>query len=108
MNIMERHREIGGLRSLGMTQVQVIRMVLAEALSHGIMGGIFGLAFGFLFAQAMIMAMNKMIGYDLVYRFTLQPYLIGLAIALFVSQVAAYQPAYNASRINIVSAIKHE
>ena len=34
--------------------------------------------------------------------------LLGLAIALFVSQAAALYPAWKGSRVNIVEAIKHE
>lgn len=108
MNIIERQREIGGLRSIGMTRTQVVRMVLAEALAHGIMGGIYGLIFGYLIAQVMILGMNLMIGYDLVYRFTLQPYLIGVILALGIAQLAAYAPARRAARVNIIDAIKHE
>jgi ABC-type lipoprotein release transport system permease subunit len=36
------------------------------------------------------------------------PVILGLAIALVLSQVAAFYPAHRASQINIVEAIKHE
>jgi len=108
MNVIERQREIGGLRSMGMMRQQVLRMVLAEALSYGVMGGIYGLSFGFLIAKVMILGMNIMIGYNLTYRFTIQPYLIGLTMALAVAQIAAIFPARRAAKINIIDAIKHE
>jgi putative ABC transport system permease protein len=108
MNVMERTREIGGPRSLGMTCRQVLRMVLAEALALGVMGGIYGLSFGFVIAKVMIRGTNMMIGYDLEYLFTAQPYLIGAAIALLVTQGAAFYPARRAARVSIVEAIKFE
>ncbi|MFZ5808861.1 MAG: FtsX-like permease family protein [Chloroflexota bacterium] len=108
MNVIERQREIGGLRSMGMTRKQVVRMILAEAMAHGVMGGIYGLLFGYLIAQVMILGMNLMIGYDLEYRFTAQPFLIGVLIALGIAQVAAYAPARRAAGVNIINAIKHE
>jgi len=108
MNVIERQQEIGGLRSLGMTRRQVLRMVLAEALALGVMGGIYGLGFGYVIAHVMIRGTNMMIGYDLVYLFTAQPYLTGATIALFVVQAAAFYPARRAARVNIVEAIKHE
>ena len=77
MNVIERQREIGGLRSLGMTRGQVLRMVLAEALTLGVMGGIYGVAVGYVIANVTILGTNLMTGYDLVYRFTPNPYLIG-------------------------------
>ncbi|MCS6908643.1 MAG: FtsX-like permease family protein [Anaerolineales bacterium] len=108
MNVIERQREIGALRSIGMTRLQVMRMILAEALAHGTMGGIYGLLFGFLIAQVMVLAMNLMIGYNLSYKFNWQPFLIGLVIAFLVAQMAAIGPAQRAARVNIIEAIKHE
>ncbi|MBM3143856.1 MAG: ABC transporter permease [Chloroflexi bacterium] len=108
MNVIERQREIGALRSLGMIRHQVLRMVLAEALTLGAMGGIYGLIFGYVIAQIMIWAMNVMNGYDLVYVHNPQPYLIGTLIALAIAQGAALFPARRAARVNIVEAIKHE
>jgi putative ABC transport system permease protein len=108
MNVIERQREIGGLRSLGMTRGQVLRMVLAEALTLGVMGGIYGMAVGYVIANVTILGTNLMTGYDLVYRFTLNPYLIGALIALVVVQLAAIYPARRAAGVNIVEAIKHE
>jgi len=108
MNVIERKREIGGLRSLGMTRRQVLHMVLAEALTLGTMGGIYGLSVGYVIANVLIRGTNMMIGYDLVYLFTARPFLIGAAIALLVVQAAAVYPARQAARVNIVEAIKHE
>ncbi|MBN1147055.1 MAG: ABC transporter permease [Anaerolineales bacterium] len=108
MNVIERQREIGGLRSLGMTRGQVLRMVLAEALALGLMGGVYGLGVGYLIANALIEGTNMMVGYDLVYMFTPNPFLVGVLIALGVVQVAAIYPARRAARVNIVESIKHE
>jgi putative ABC transport system permease protein len=108
MNVIERQREIGGLRSLGMTRRQVLRMVLAEALALGVMGGAYGFVIGYFIAQVVILGTNMMAGYDLVYQFTPKPYLIGALIALVFVQAAAIYPARRAARVNIVEAIKHE
>jgi putative ABC transport system permease protein len=108
MNVIERQREIGGLRSLGMTRGQVLRMVLAEALTLGFMGGIYGMSVGYVIANVTIQGTNLMTGYDLVYRFTPTPYLIGAVIALVVVQLAAIYPARRGAGVNIVEAIKHE
>jgi putative ABC transport system permease protein len=108
MNVIERQREIGGLRSLGMTRRQVLRMVLAEALALGVMGGVYGFVIGYFIAQVVILGTNMMAGYDLVYQFTPNPYLTGALIALVFVQAAAVYPARRAARVNIVEAIKHE
>ena len=108
MNGHERKRESGGLRSLGMTRNQIVRMVLAEARGLGVMGAIYGLLFGFIFSQVMITEMNNSNGYDLNYIFTLEPFVTGLVLALGISQLAALLPARRGARLNIVEAIKHE
>lgn len=108
MNVIERTREIGGLRSLGMYRRQIVRMVLSEAFALGVMGAIYGLGFGFVLAQVMIESMNSASGYDLEFVFSLPPFAWGLALAIGISQLAALSPARRAAGLNIVEAIKHE
>jgi ABC-type lipoprotein release transport system permease subunit len=52
--------------------------------------------------------MKIMTGYRLEFSLPFQSLLLGLAIALIVSQAAALYPAWKGSRVNIVEAIKHE
>ena len=108
MNVMERRREIGALRSIGMTRAQIIRVILAEAGAMGAVGAVFGIGFGILLSRVFVTAMQVMSGYRL--SFTLPPGAVvtGFVIAFLVSQVAALYPAWRASRVNVVEAIKHE
>ena len=108
MNVLERRREIGGLRSLGLTRWQTVKMILAEAATLGVIGGTFGLGFGYVLSQVFVTALNDLSGYQVEYLFSLGPYAIGAAIALGVSQAAALYPAWRAAGVNIVEAIKHE
>ncbi len=108
MNVIERQREIGALRSIGMTRFQVIKMVLAESLAMGLMGCIYGLGFGYLISKTFVYALNVLSSYDVDYLFTPQPYLVSALIAVFVSQFAAIGPSWRAVRQNIIEAIKHE
>lgn len=108
MNVLERQREIGALRSLGLTRWQTIKMILAEAAAFGVIGGVFGLGFGFVLSQVFVRALNAMSGYDLKFVFNPPTFLAGVFIALGVSQAAAIYPAVKAAGVNIVEAIKHE
>lgn len=108
MNVLEREREIGMLRSLGMTRWQVAKMILAEAGMLGAIGGIFGLAFGLFLSRVFIMALNAMSGYTLDYVLPLVGLIASIIIAFVVTQVAALYPAQMAARVNIVEAIQHE
>ena len=108
MNVLERQREIGGLRSLGLTRWQTTKMVLAEAATLGAIGGAFGMAAGYFLSQIFVDALNALSGYDLQYIFAPHLFLVAALIALVVSQIAALYPAWKAGGVNIVEAIKHE
>jgi putative ABC transport system permease protein len=108
MNVLERTQEIGMLRSLGMTRWQVAKMILAEAGMMGFAGGAFGLVFGLLMSRVVLQAMNAVTGYELSYVLPVQGVIVGLVIALVVSQLAALWPARRAAGINIIEAIQFE
>jgi putative ABC transport system permease protein len=108
MNVFERQREIGGLRSLGMTKVQVARMVLAESGAMGIIGGLFGTVFGFFLSQVFLLGLEVIGGYTVNYNLPPLALAISLVIALVVSQGAALYPAWRAATVRIIESIQHE
>jgi putative ABC transport system permease protein len=108
MNVLERIREIGCLRAVGMTRWQVVRMVLAEAMIIGILGGLFGLAFGTYVSFFAVQGMEQSTGWELAFVLPRSLLLIGLVIALGVSQIASLYPAWRATRVNIVRAVQYE
>ena len=108
MNVFERQREIGGLRSLGMTRGQVARMILAESGAMGIIGGLFGMFFGLFLARVFLLGVQEIGGYTVSYHLPPQALWVGWAIALIVSQLAALYPAWKAAQVRIVEAIQHE
>jgi putative ABC transport system permease protein len=108
MNVLERTRELGGLRSLGMTQPQVRRMILAEATAIGFIGAIFGVGFGAVLADVFIIGLRSMGGFVLESQVPYDAMGYSFIVAFLVALVAAFYPAYRASVINIITAIKHE
>ncbi len=108
MNVLERTQEIGMLRSIGMTRAQVVRMVLAEAAVMGVIGGVLGLVFGVLLSRIFLTSMTAMSGYKLTLVISTQAILVGLVIALIISQLAALLPARRAARIRILEAVRYE
>jgi len=108
MNIMERTQEIGMLRAIGMTRGQVIKMVLSEAGLMGVIGGLIGLLFGILLSRIFLAGMTAMSGYSLDFIVPIGDIIIGLVIALGISQLAAFQPARKAAKTNVLEAIRYE
>jgi putative ABC transport system permease protein len=108
MNVVERTREIGMLRSLGMTRRQIGRMILAEAGMMGLVGGLFGLLFGILVSRTIMTSMNQMSGFQLPWVLPAEGIVAALIITFVVSQIAALWPARRAARIRITEAIQYE
>jgi putative ABC transport system permease protein len=108
MNVLERTREIGMLRSVGMTQWQVGRMILAEAGMIGLIGGAFGTALGLFLGRLFVTATSRGGSDSAVYVFPAEGVLIAVILALVVSQLAAIWPARRAARLSIIEAIHFE
>jgi putative ABC transport system permease protein len=108
MNVMERTREIGMLRSIGMTRSQIIRLLLAEAGLMGFIGGILGMLLGLLLAYIFPEGMKAMSGYSITFTIPVRGILIAEFLAVFISQIAALPPAFKAAKTPILEAIHFE
>ena len=108
MSILERGREIGMLRSLGMPRGQIMWMVLAEAAVMGVIAALMGIGAGLALTAVMVKSMSVNSGWSLSYVFPTAPLIVSIAITLVVSQVAALYPTWRAVRTVIVQAIQSE
>jgi putative ABC transport system permease protein len=114
MNVLERTGEIGTLMALGNRGKQIMRLFVAEGLILGLIGGLAGVSMGYGLAEAisyvgipMPPAPGMTTGFTGQIRVTLplaaQAFLIAASTALF----ASLYPAWKASRLNIVDALRH-
>jgi putative ABC transport system permease protein len=108
MNVLERTREIGMLRGVGMTRWQVVKMILAEAGVMGVIGGVLGIVVGLFLARVLIVSTNAMQGYSLEYVIPTQGLAVAFVIALAISQLAALWPSGRAARLAVIEAIQFE
>ncbi|HEY4227511.1 MAG TPA: FtsX-like permease family protein [Candidatus Limnocylindrales bacterium] len=102
MGVVERIREIGVLRAIGMSRRQVMRMVVVEATILGIVGVVLGAIAG-LAAGALLLQLGGGLGHP-----GGLPWLsIGIAavLGLVLPAFAAIYPARMASRVSIVEAL---
>jgi len=104
MAVSERTREIGTLRAVGWSRGRVIRMILAEGTLISTLGGLLGLAAGAAGAEILIRWAPR--GLDTLYS----PLLFGegFGIAVFLGFVGALYPAWQASRLSPIEALKYE
>jgi putative ABC transport system permease protein len=103
LSVMERRREVGLLRAVGMTRRQLRREVRGEAIIIALQGTITGLSLGVLFGWAFSRAARDQ-GFD---RFTLPigQLLVIAAIGALTGVIAAVLPARRASHLDVLSAI---
>jgi ABC-type antimicrobial peptide transport system permease subunit len=106
MSVFERTREIGVLRALGWRRRQVLGLILREALLLGILGGVAGI----LVAQLMvvlIMQIPSMVGL-LSPQWSAVIIARAVAVALLLGLLGGLYPAYRATRLQPIEALRYE
>jgi putative ABC transport system permease protein len=105
LSILERRRELGTMRALGMTRGQVRRSVIAESTVIAVFGTLLGLLLGAVLSLALV----RILGADSAGGLSWDPPATMLAIvaaaAVLAGVVAAVLPAWAASRTEVLAAI---
>jgi len=106
LSVVERTRELGLLRAVGLSRRQTRRMIRAESVLIAIYGAVLGAVIGVPFGAAIVHALNdEGIDQFAVSWPTLGLMLVGAALA---GVVAAALPARRAARLNVLAAIAEE
>lgn len=107
MNLAERSNEIASLRSIGASRLQIMVLILTEAVVLGIAGSAAGIFLGRTLAQAvfstMSVAYRTYMGDIIISR---QSVLIAASVGLLVSFLSAFYPARKAGRISPITVFK--
>ncbi len=106
LSVVERTREIGLLRAIGLGRRQLRRMIRLESVVIAVFGAVLGLALGLVWGVCMqqVLALRGLTALAFPWP-TIVAVVIGAAV---VGVVAALLPALRASRMNILAAIAHE
>lgn len=106
MTVFERTWEIGVLRSFGWQRRRVLGMILREALLLGVLGGLFGIAIGF--AISSLVQLVPGIGEALTPLWSLDLFLRAILVALLLGLLGGIFPAFRATRLEPIEAIRYE
>ncbi|MDQ4110367.1 MAG: FtsX-like permease family protein [Actinomycetota bacterium] len=105
LSVIERTREIGLLRAIGLSRSQLRRMITLESVTIAVLGAVLGLALGVLFGVLLRDALRE----DLTSLWVpLDQLAVFMAIAVVVGVLAALLPAIRAGREDVLKAIASE
>jgi putative ABC transport system permease protein len=114
MNVLERTGEIGTLLAVGFRRRKIMRQFATEGILLGLIGGLIGVAIGYGLAE-LISAIGIPMppppgmeeGYTGEIRVTWPVLAKAFAIAFVTTALAGLYPAWKASRLNIINALRH-
>jgi len=120
VSVMERTREIGILKAIGYRPKQIMGMFLAEAALTGVIGAFCGLALGYVLSYMMGGLLGGSVltfgggrgggggGMSITPVFSTELLVFALVFPVILATVAGLYPAWRASRMNAVVALKYE
>jgi putative ABC transport system permease protein len=105
LSVFERTRELGMLRTIGMTRRQARRMIRHESIITALIGAALGLPLGIFLAMLVTQALSK---YDIATSIPLPELVAFTVVAVLAGLAAAVMPARRASRLNVLDALHYE
>jgi putative ABC transport system permease protein len=114
MSVMERTGEIGTAMALGVKRSGILHLFLSEGAMIGAIGGLLGVLLGFLLASfissigiPMPPPPGMARGYTGEILVTMNMTIEALTLSILTTLVASFYPAWKASRMQIVDALRH-
>ena len=113
MAILERRREIGIMKALGASDIDIRKLFFAEAGAMGLAGGAVGVALGWMIGHAINLGTNvylKRQNFPPEQIWAVPWWLVGGAVlfAIVVSLISGLYPASRAARLDPVQALRYE
>ena len=107
MSVFERTREIGILRAVGTTRLQIGRLIIDEGIVISLIGCLIGVALGSLLGYLFVQGSGAG-GFEIDFYYPKLPALAALLSGLFIGIFAGLLPARSAARKGIVEAVQYE
>lgn len=113
ISLLERIREIGLFKALGMRNKDVYKLFLAESLIIGVCGGLVGLFLGWFTGQAINLILGALAEKSNAEKISIfiTPWFFSLGVAIFsilVGFITGWYPSKRAVKINPLDALRYE
>jgi len=106
MAVMERTREIGVLRALGWRRRSILLMIMKEALLLAGLGALAGILIAF--GLVALIHMEPSMGQAMEASWNVRIFIRAVLVALILGGVGGLYPAYRATRLQPVEALRYE
>jgi putative ABC transport system permease protein len=106
---LERTREFGVLRAIGMTRLQIRGMIVGQTTLIGFIAGILAIPLGLIMAEVLIEVINRRaFGWSMQQQLPAHVLIQALILAITAAFLASAYPAYRASSILPAQALREE
>ncbi|MBS3170707.1 ABC transporter permease [Candidatus Woesearchaeota archaeon] len=107
-SVLERTKEIGAMKAIGASQKHILIIFIFESGLIGLVGGLIGAILGTFFAFS-VSGIASLLGFDYL-KITIlwSVILFALLFAFILGMVSGLWPAYKASKLNPVEALRYE
>jgi ABC-type antimicrobial peptide transport system permease subunit len=106
MTVLERTREIGALRALGWRRRAVLNLIMRESLALSVIGAVVGV--GVAFGLAGLFGLIPSWGEVLLFTWTPGTFVQSIGIALLLGLLGGLYPAFRATRLQPIEALRYE
>jgi putative ABC transport system permease protein len=109
INVLERTREIGVMRTIGAVDLVVMQSVVIEGLVIGLITWVIAIGLSYPISFALLTIIGQaMAGSNLALTFTPLGVVLWLAVVIVLSIIASVMPARNAARLTINEVLAYE
>ncbi len=106
VSIIMRRKELAALKSIGMSQKDLKKMVIYEGLLYGFFGSIQGIFFGCMLSYILYVALSNTVSFEWIIPY--QSSFITFITALLISYVSVLIPLRKIKKDNVIDVIREE
>ena len=106
-SVLERTRDIGIMKAIGAKNSHILSIFLIESGLMGLVGGFFGVILGTVISYG-VSEFSTRAGFKLLFEINTTLILFGLFFAFLVGMLSGSLPAYQASKLKPVDALRYE
>jgi putative ABC transport system permease protein len=107
-SVMEKTREIGTMKAIGAKNRDIMMVFLVNSALVGFVGGVLGIVLSLGLTSLLPLLGLTMMRSSMGSTLSPELMLLGISIAVFIGIISGVVPAYNASKMRPVDALRYE